>query len=341
MNAQVTSVEYLIEYNESTTFYDCKIVIIEGEAISYMNRIQFNAQYTIEVPTGTEIDIVEYHNPFRENQNYTGTEPMEWEFGYNLISPVEKPESDFYIIDPNLGATAAYNNIYEGDTITLFSLSVDIDPCENAVRPHENDLELEYFDLISGIFDNGFTIGSPNQLYNGNLSTIYGATVSANDSKICLGITTFVSSNTQGTWQNNDVSILSIDPNTGVVVGVGEGIGTITFTDLITGCTSNDIMIEVLSISDPSCIVGTQDFQETEIKVYPNPVSELFHIEAGSDIQKIIIYSLDSKIVFVDNYLDSQKSRTISVVDHKLDKGLYIIEVIMEGKKISKRLVVE
>lgn len=78
LSAQVTDVKFLIEYNDITELYDCKIYIAEGEATTYPQRIQFNTQYSIVVPTGTQISIDSFYNPKENNATYTGTIPTLW-----------------------------------------------------------------------------------------------------------------------------------------------------------------------------------------------------------------------------------------------------------------------
>ncbi len=189
ISAQITDLKYLIEYNDSTNLYDCKIVIIGGEATTYPQRIQFNTQYTLVVPTGTALTIEELHAPFEANQFYTGTIPCLWEFGPKEYSPPTQPEHDFHTIFPNLSPVSAFNDLYSGDTITLFSIFADIDPCENTIRSFNTDTDPSSIEMPSGgDFSNGYSFGGV-QTYIGNLSAEYGNNyISSNDSLlICVG----------------------------------------------------------------------------------------------------------------------------------------------------------
>ena len=188
--AQVTDVKYLIEYNNEIEKYDCKIYIAEGETTSYPERIQFNAQYTIVVPTGSQVTIDTLYNPKENNQFYTGTVPCLWEFGATEIAPPTQPEHDFYAVFPNLSPPSAYDDLSPGDTITLFSISVDVDPCENAVRPFINGVDPDSAEFPGGgDFSNGFAFGGGGQVYSGNLYSEYeNAYIAPNDSlEICIG----------------------------------------------------------------------------------------------------------------------------------------------------------
>ncbi|MEM9546323.1 MAG: T9SS type A sorting domain-containing protein [Bacteroidota bacterium] len=181
-SAQVLELNYLIEYNETSELYDCKIVITNGQATTFIERIQFNTQYTIVVPHGTMLSIEELHNPIENNGQYTGTIPCLWEFGPKELAPPTASHLDFHAIFPNLSPPSYYNNIYAGDTITLFSVSADLDPCSNLIRPFENGIDPSSFEMPSGgDFSNGMAIGGPDQKYDGNLKSIYRNYISPND----------------------------------------------------------------------------------------------------------------------------------------------------------------
>ena len=190
IDAQIESIKYLIEYNDITHLYDCKIVIIEGKAQTYPQRIQFNSQYTIVVPHGTTLKIEELYNPKEANQFYEGTIPCLWEFGPKEIAPPITPLLDYHTVFPNLSPPCAFYNLWTGKTITLFSVSADIDPCDNAVRPFDNVTGPSSLDMPSGgDFSNGYSFGGGVQVYGGNISTDYTINyISPNDSlSICNG----------------------------------------------------------------------------------------------------------------------------------------------------------
>ncbi|MFT4536074.1 MAG: hypothetical protein ACI9P5_003448, partial [Saprospiraceae bacterium] len=81
LSGQVTSLNYLLDYNCETNLYEVKLKILEGSATTIPQRAQFNAQITIVVPTGTDFEIVELVNPINDNQLYMGTERTIWSSG--------------------------------------------------------------------------------------------------------------------------------------------------------------------------------------------------------------------------------------------------------------------
>jgi len=176
VHSQVTSVDYQLKYNVSMCEYDAYIIINAGSATTVPQRIQFNAQYSIVVPTGTALTVTESYMPLLSNANYTGTVPLTWSKGSPVIAPAAQPESDFYSITPDLGITAHYNNLSAGDTIKLFSIAVDtVFDCSQGIRIYENGVDPcdECPGMGMADFSNGFTLGSINQIYSDNSTQLY------------------------------------------------------------------------------------------------------------------------------------------------------------------------
>lgn len=168
--SEVLGLKYYMEYDTSMCRYDCSIIITDGNAASVLARAQFNAQYTIVVPTGTTLEIAERYMPLVGNQSYQGTTPMDWTQGISAIN-VNGEGIDYHIVSPKLSPASFYNNILEGDTIKLFSVTVaDNTACGTGVRFFENDVDVN---VNNGDFSCGFTIGGPSQDYEGNEPVVY------------------------------------------------------------------------------------------------------------------------------------------------------------------------
>ena len=165
LTCQVTGVNYLLHYNCETNLYEVKLKILEGSALTIPHRAQFNAQITLVVPTGTSFEIVELVNPINNNQNYEGTVPTTWSFGSTLISPDADPYHDFYPAAPKLAPASFYNNLETDDQPILFICKIgDSDEYNPNYRFYENGT-----DIGGGSnYSNGFTLGSPTQLYSNN-----------------------------------------------------------------------------------------------------------------------------------------------------------------------------
>lgn len=169
VRAQVTSVDYILEYNCATNLYEVKLKVLEGSATTIAERAQFNAQITMVLPTGTNFEITELVNPIKNNQNMDGTEPTTWLIGNPLVSPVEDPMHDFYPISPIISTASFYNTLETNDEPILFICKIGNSTEYNPeYRFYNNDTDVKFTTPGSGNYSNGFTMGGPIQLYQGN-----------------------------------------------------------------------------------------------------------------------------------------------------------------------------
>ncbi|MBK9736277.1 MAG: T9SS type A sorting domain-containing protein [Saprospiraceae bacterium] len=156
--------------------HDCYLVITEGSASNQIHRTQFNAQFTIVVPTNAKLEVAKKYLPLENNNNYTGVNPTKWTIGSIVIAPISDPAHDFYAIVPTLSPTAQYNNLKSGDSLLLFSLRISPTFCGREARLFENDSDPNSSSagMAGGDFSNGFTIGGVTQKYKGNIYTYNG-----------------------------------------------------------------------------------------------------------------------------------------------------------------------
>jgi hypothetical protein len=168
--AQITSVDYKIMYNESSNQFDVYLRVLEGKTTSTKHRIQFNSQISIIVPTGAMTEITKHYMPLQDNQQLTGTTPMEWDMIKPLISPPAMPKYDVYAVRPTLMPTALYNEMKAGDEIKLFSFKCETNtPSE--VRLFKNGEDPSSTpEMFGRDFFNAFCIGSIEDVYKkGNM----------------------------------------------------------------------------------------------------------------------------------------------------------------------------
>lgn len=92
----------------------------------------------------------------------------------------------------------------------------------------------------------------------------------------------------------------------------------------ITGA-NNIIVIRLLL--EPA--LSSTEFASNKTVIYPNPTSDLLHIESSEMISKTRIYSLEGKLLSAEN-----QSNTLSVSN--LPNGLYILETETESGKIQQ-----
>jgi hypothetical protein len=170
IDAQITELKYLLQYNCETNHYDVKIKIIEGSANSVLGRVQFNSQLTVLVPTGMSFEIVDRYQPIQNNQTYEGTEPNEW----NTFSPIYSPEGhekyDFYSIAPKLAPASFFNNVEEKEEVILFSFAVDGEAeYDDRIRFFDNAIDSKLSMFEGADLRNGYSVGGATNRYNGNI----------------------------------------------------------------------------------------------------------------------------------------------------------------------------
>jgi uncharacterized protein YjdB len=171
ISAQVTGVNYQLKYDTVDCQYDAFLIINAGDASSISERVQFNSQFSVIVPTGTTVTVDTSYMPLLNNSLYAGTVPIDWQKGSVVVNDPALPGYDFISITPYIDLqTFSYNDLNAGDTIKLFSLNTSpIVSCGDEIRMFENGVDPSSSDLAGGTdFSNGYTIGSTDQLYEAN-----------------------------------------------------------------------------------------------------------------------------------------------------------------------------
>ena len=160
--SQVLSVNYQLEYVDSSAHYNMNLIINSGFATSYLDRIQFNSQYTLIFPDSLNFNFVEFLMPLKDNSNTTGTVPTTYfehasedQLGYTYLA-----------LRPTISPICAYNNISAGDTIPLFIF--DMGGYHQEVRLLENGVDNP---PTSSDYLQGFIIGGFTQKYSANSPT--------------------------------------------------------------------------------------------------------------------------------------------------------------------------
>jgi len=114
------------------------------------------------------------------------------------------------------------------------------------------------------------------------------------------------------------------------------GCYTLVVTDTINGCSKDSI----ICLADYTGILE-QDLLNSNIKIYPNPVSDIFTVdftEVKNKKGEITIYDSSGK-QFLNIYKPATE-RLINIDSKSLQSGLYLIKIKLEEGVIYKRLVV-
>lgn len=249
VSAQVQSVNYHLRYNSTTCLYEACIIITDGNAIAALDRLQFSAQFSIVVPTGSNVTLAQFYNPIQNNQNRTGTIPASWDLANIINHPLAMPDSDIYGITPSLSPSAFYNNLATGDTVRLFGVQISpITNCGEGIRLFANGVDPDSGapGMNGGDFSNGFSIGDYEPKYASNSPsvnpkkpTVHSLTTSCANG---LSIDLSASSNTCQTplfynWSGPDgYTATSQDINMPNAASFNSGLYAVTVSDNL-GCT--------------------------------------------------------------------------------------------------------
>jgi len=140
--SQITAVKYQLKYNADSCWYDTYLIIESGSATLSDERLQSNSSFSVLVPAGTNTNIVKHYMPIENNASYSGTIPNEWLINAVVGAPTISPQYDFYMFSPSLDSVSHYNNLNQGDTIRLFSFTVDtIFSCGAGIRIFDNNAD--------------------------------------------------------------------------------------------------------------------------------------------------------------------------------------------------------
>jgi hypothetical protein len=237
-NAQIDDVKYQLRYNEVDTTYDVYFIAQTGNATNSFDRVLYNSQISIVVPTNTQIQIKDRFAPLKNNANYMGNESIMWMISSVIKSPSIKKQSDFISIIPNFeGGPYYFNNIEEGDSIKLLSFSVSLTPaCLGDIRLFENNVDPSSSapGMGGGDFSNGMGIGSTTQLYTGNVNPKnMPAPILLNIPSVTLtvGQSINLTNISPGQWVSNYPSVATV--NGLVALGIAQGLATFSFIDTL------------------------------------------------------------------------------------------------------------
>lgn len=171
VNAQVSQINYQVKFNPVTNLFDGYLLVKKGTATSMRERVQLNAQFTVVVPSGSNVEVVKSYMPLQNNQNYEGSKAAAWTVSNVKEQPFTDPFNDYVSIIPNLSPSAFYNDLKEGDAVKLFSFKVNsVANCGTDIKIYDvrSHLSSSERGMSGGDFSNGFTMGGIEQKYAGN-----------------------------------------------------------------------------------------------------------------------------------------------------------------------------
>jgi hypothetical protein len=99
---------------------------------------------------------------------------------------------------------------------------------------------------------------------------------------------------------------------------------------------SLNTMYYVIEYNGITIGLTSNQIEDSDISIYPNPSNEKIMLEANSNLKKIIITTVDGKVV--REIFSSQKSLTLDVSE--LSKGIYFVRMTLpSGEVVTKKMV--
>jgi hypothetical protein len=277
---QVKRIELFTVYNFQTKVFDCGFIVKEGQAKNLKDRVQFNSSCSFVVPTGAKFKIINEKMPLLYNENYQGNVPTKWEIFSFIESPDIDIKHDYYQVGPNLSPTAYYNDLYEGDTVFLFSIETNKIYCADEVRLYHNEKDI---DLVPYDFENGFSIGGVQQLYSGNkyMESSYKFILPIKDNEIYCHHDFFEKiKGLEGDFTFSDTSILNLNP-----FDFNDKI-RVKYEDKNSGCIIQFDSIQIINLQLPT--IEKVQFRVEEVLALPT-------------VNNAWWYSTNDEVAMIDN----------------------------------------
>lgn len=84
-------------------------------------------------------------------------------------------------------------------------------------------------------------------------------------------------------------------------------------------------------------VLGTEKFETSSVKMYPNPIKNTLTIDANSAIQKISVYNILGQEVLKA----SPKTNSVTLQTNELKKGVYMVTTEIDGKVSTSKVIKE
>lgn len=369
-SAQVQNVSYRLSFDPITNLYDCYLHVNSGTAKKLTERVQLNAQLTFLVPTGSQVDIAQSYMPLQDNQNYTGTKPMNWTKANVVAKPASDPFYDYVSVVPQLSPASFYNDLKAGEQVKLFSLKIShTDHCGDDVKLFENGQDLSSTDIgMKGAdFRNGFTLGNVKQKYAKNETTVTPALDVVKDIKVDAKkdiVFEVVSlENAQygpyhyawNTPSGNTIESKNIHIQKPsfqeygtyqLVVTDSRGCKQFKNVEVKTNATATSQTWADGNIAQEEVTVNRNAESGSEkVTIYPNPASHHFFINLETEIGTkvdLILTDQSGRNILKTIYAatSNQKNLNIQVSTDNLPAGMYNVLARMNGQESLHRVII-
>jgi len=99
----------------------------------------------------------------------------------------------------------------------------------------------------------------------------------------------------------------------------------------------NDYYFDNIYFSKTAFTLGTEKFETSRVKLYPNPVKNTLTIEANIEIQRVSVYNILGQEVLSA----SPKSNIATLQTNNLEKGVYMVTTEIDGNVSTSKVIKE
>ncbi len=140
-------------------------------------------------------------------------------------------------------------------------------------------------------------------------------------------------------WQDNSTSqtlVVNYDP---AKAGITEAISVIVGNS--SGCPSVDT---AFVFYDLNISLGENISDENGIIIMPNPTTEIINIHFNQNSEssrRVRIFDLRGKLVFDNVYSNYEEIISIDIIETKINKGVYLLNIGMDGENYQEKIIVQ
>ncbi|MCA1763917.1 MAG: choice-of-anchor J domain-containing protein [Flavobacteriales bacterium] len=313
-------------------------VVLPGEII--------NCEPCSDLPTITSDDITCDGDNWTLNLGFTPAEGVTYTVTTSEGDDVAVADEGIYDFGP-----------YANGTEVVFTINIDGEPdCSQEIGAITGDCSEPCEDIVDGPFTNFDTAGIPTPDENGDCDvvTIEAFEIFASEAYTLSGLpenTVYEFNACEGPGAGSfEITYTVFDGDGNVVASGNDGDGcTISWNtedggDFVVGITRVGYCGTAQGISNgyPSVtcsgVVGTQDLESVDAKVFPNPASD--NVKVVTPLQgdaQINVYDAVGRVVISErNYL-SNANFELNVND--LAKGTYILQITTDERVATTRFV--
>ena len=82
--------------------------------------------------------------------------------------------------------------------------------------------------------------------------------------------------------------------------------------------------------------VNIDEYEETACKVYPNPANDRLYIEAGTEINEVVVYDIYGRRQVTET---PSRQGNVAIDVENLKAGIYFVKINTEKGNIVKRII--